>query len=93
MKSDVVTYPTQLQSYKSNPKWKRTVANILLVASLSFTTISSVSTESSLPLPQETESFINQFFTQPEVKSALKGAVVKGYQAGILGDVALPKKH
>ncbi|ETT37454.1 hypothetical protein C161_13123 [Paenibacillus sp. FSL R5-192] len=82
MKSHVATCPTQQQqqSYKSNPNWKRAVANILLVASLSFTTITSVSAESSLPLPQvspqETESFINQFFAQPEVKSALKGAVV-----------------
>ena len=42
--------------------------------------MTSVSAENSLPLhqvtPQETESFINQFFAQPEVKSALKGAVV-----------------
>ena len=82
MKSHVATCPTRQQqhSYKSNPNWKRAVANILLVASLSFTTMTSVSAESSLPLhqvsPQETESFINQFFARPEVKSALKGAVV-----------------
>lgn len=47
MKSHVATCPTQQQqSYKSNPNWKRAVANILLVASLSFTTITSVSAES-----------------------------------------------
>lgn len=51
MKSHVATCPTRQQqhSYKSNPNWKRAVANILLVASLSFTTMTSVSPESSLP--------------------------------------------
>lgn len=50
MKSHVATCPTRQQhSYKSNPNWKRAVANILLVASLSFTTMTSVSAESSLP--------------------------------------------
>ncbi|WP_339242109.1 serine hydrolase [Paenibacillus sp. FSL R5-0517] len=84
MKSHVATCPTQQQyqqqSYKSNDKWKRAVVYIMLVASLSFTTMTSVSAESSTPHPQisvqETESFINQFFAQPEMKSALKGAVV-----------------
>ncbi|QOS78663.1 hypothetical protein JNUCC31_28850 [Paenibacillus sp. JNUCC31] len=53
----------QHQSHKLNYKWKQTVASIMLIASLSFTTFTSVSAEgkpSYNPLsPQETESFQN----------------------------------
>ncbi|MEC0127355.1 serine hydrolase [Paenibacillus pabuli] len=70
----------QHQSHKSNHKWKQTVASIMLIASLSLTTFTSVSAEgkpSYNPLgPQETELFIDGFFAQPEIKAALKGAVV-----------------